>query len=296
MNDAMIRPGAIVSCPLCDRSSGRSLRRCADARLQRCETCGLVYVGARSERPWEVYEQQSASPSAYYTTNALAGRRNASEVLQRICRHVSGGRLLDVGCAGGDFLCVAREAGFAVCGIELNPLSAAHARDHNHLPVLSRRLEEITELSELRDSTSRFGLFSSIHLGDVIEHLPEPRLALLHLRRWLAPGGVLSISTPDFSRPATRLLQIKPQEHLMMFCRTSLTRLLLDCGFSILSLESWDPWRDLAALPHSSTLDVLPVVGRVFRLVLQTLFRRPFPIRLPLRENLLVIARRASPS
>ncbi len=240
-----------------------------------------------------MYQRQNASPFAYYAANVPAGRRNAVEILDRLSRFVNRGRLLDVGCAGGDFLCAAREAGFAVCGIELNPLSSEHARTQHRLPVVTRRLEEIADLTDLQDSTSQRGLFSAIHLGDVIEHLPEPQLALSHLHRGLAANGVLSISTPDFARPVTRLLQIKPEEHLSLFSRLSLTRLLRAGGFTILSCESWDPWRDLAALRFSSTLDVLPGLGSLCRRVLAVLFHKPFLIRFPLRENLLVIARRS---
>ncbi|MGC4074377.1 MAG: class I SAM-dependent methyltransferase [Nibricoccus sp.] len=94
-------------------------------------------------------------------------------------------RVLDVGCFRGDFL-VSLPADFERFGIEPNTEAKAVAETRG-ITIVGR---------EATDSLSdREGFFGAIVLMDVAEHVPDPAGVFRHLRRYLAPGGVLLVLT-----------------------------------------------------------------------------------------------------
>src|SRR5690606_37243357 len=64
-------------------------------------------------------------------------RRHALSIMRRLVEryHPTPGRLLDVGCATGEFLVEMRDHGWTVAGIELTPAAAAIAHDAYGLDV-----------------------------------------------------------------------------------------------------------------------------------------------------------------
>jgi 2-polyprenyl-3-methyl-5-hydroxy-6-metoxy-1,4-benzoquinol methylase len=98
------------------------------------------------------------------------------------------GSLLDVGCATGVFLDMARREGWQATGLEISSRSAQYARDHFGLEVVTGTLEE-----ESWSSRS----FDAITMWDVIEHMADPRTAVAQAGRLLKEGGMLVVSTPN---------------------------------------------------------------------------------------------------
>jgi 2-polyprenyl-3-methyl-5-hydroxy-6-metoxy-1,4-benzoquinol methylase len=77
---------------------------------------------------------------------------------------------------------------------------------------------------------ARFGKMDVIVLLDVIEHLPDPRATLALCRHHLNPGGIILITTGDFSSPYARLAGrhwrlMTPPQHLWYFTPESMGRL-----------------------------------------------------------------------
>jgi SAM-dependent methyltransferase len=162
-------------------------------------------------------------------------RREARSVLAFLPR-MPGGRLLDIGCAGGVFLDEARSQGFAATGIELNPTMAEHARATYGLEVVTGRLET-TALDRWHQ------VFDVVTLMDCLEHLPEPRGAMERVARWIRPSGWLLVRGPLANRPLAHLKErvrrlIRLQKRLPgypldanTFNKRSLTVLLRLTGF-----------------------------------------------------------------
>lgn len=113
------------------------------------------------------------------------GRHEPS--IRFLCAHAaaSGARLLDFGCGNGSFMKAAREAGFAAFGVEHSERGAANLAARTGLDIASLQ-------TRLRDGAT----FDVIHLGDVLEHLPEPAAVLRELEGLLAPRGVFFIEGP----------------------------------------------------------------------------------------------------
>lgn len=145
-------------------------------------------------------------------------------------------RILDVGCNTGllgEALKNQRSSRY-VAGVELDPAA---------VKVAGGRLDAVHLANvEQDDLTPLGGDFDAIVLGDVIEHLIEPALALEKLRDLLADDGELYTSIPniqhysifrrllkgDFQYRDTGLLDAT---HMRFFCLANIAKLMLDAGY-----------------------------------------------------------------
>ena len=149
----------------------------------------------------------------------LQGRnRTARKHLEIVQRHVRAGRILDVGCASGLFLCHALESGWDVTGIEPSERLYADAR---------RNLGGQGEIhcATLEDARLEGG-FDAITIWDVLEHVPDPRGFLCICRRLLRRGGYVFLNVPDLDSLEARVLgrrwPLLLPEHLNYFNGESL--------------------------------------------------------------------------
>ena len=120
---------------------------------------------------------------------------NLNSVPAQLARHVpSGSRVLDIGCASGNFSSfLIRERNCTVVGLEKDPDAAAAARA-NGLSVHEVDLEAISIREELRGAR-----FDRIILADVLEHLTRPEQVLAEAAAMLRPRGQLLVSIPNIS-------------------------------------------------------------------------------------------------
>ncbi len=213
------------------------------ATLVRCLNCGLVYQNPRpslaemgQHYPAE-YESYDPSPNpermSWLARQAyLHGQRKRSRA---VTRFMKSGRLLDVGCATGDFLAaMQRKPGWSVCGVEINDHAAAIARRQHGLEVFSGTLEQ---------AAFEAGVFDAVTLWDVFEHLHDPRATLREIHRLLRPGGALVIRVPNLDSWDARLFGpvwagLDAPRHTYVFSRSSLKRMLAAEGFHILRMRS----------------------------------------------------------
>lgn len=274
-----------VACNLCGADRTRPFLRGHGGAVVACQGCGLVYVNPRASQAalHSHYNANESSRVQYYLDVESADRKSYEGVLQRLERlKPAKGRLLDVGPNVGTCLALARERGWQVAGIEINAEAARYCRETRGLDVRAGTLD---------DRPFALRGFDAVLMGDVIEHLPDPRRALEQVRELLEPGGLLLISTPDIAGWAGRLLQVKPEEHLYYFSPATMQALLEKCGYELVEIVPFDRHHNLTAMEHSTTL------GGLFQRLgpLLRLSRRLFGdliVRLPIKENLLAVARR----
>ena len=141
----------------------------------------------------------------------------------------SGGRVLDIGCANGAFLQIAKTCGWQVTGVEPDPQSAANARTMG-LDVHLGGLDVFDDQSEL---------FDIITICHVIEHVHEPMQVLADIHRLLKPGGQLWLETPNMESIGHRVYRsdwrgLEPPRHLCLFSSASLRRALNRTGFRMI--------------------------------------------------------------
>lgn len=225
------------NCALCGSGDAVHLTTKDGFTVVRCRVCSLVYVG---DPPTEAeLARFYSAESGYHAERIAAADTPADDLteargnLRLLSRHRRGGRLLDVGCSTGQFLRVARDAGWEASGLEYSDATARVARERHGLDVRTGALDA-RALAGQR--------FDVITLWDVLEHLPEPRQALIALRGAVGDDGLLVIKTPrvDGLFPALSLRVARlvgfwrhpePPGHLFQFSRATLERLLRETGF-----------------------------------------------------------------
>lgn len=193
-------------------------------------------------------------------------------ILGTLCKLSPPGRLLDVGCATGDFLAQAERAGYETAGVEISDYAAGVARQ--------RGFDVFT--GQLGDLPAREGSFDVVTMFHVLEHMQRPGEALrIHVRRLLRPGGILAVEAPNLASLRARLdgddwEDLRPEQHRYHFTRRSLRNAAAACGFSPLRVECRED--EVCTLP--TTLMCLPVPWRWVTAVKRLLGRphdRPSP-------------------
>jgi predicted TPR repeat methyltransferase len=200
-------------------------------RVVRCRRCTHLFC---APLPDSVTEQYHEVVDEEYLKHAESRLLSARAVVARIRKRGGRGRLLDVGCATGDFLEAARAAGFEAEGLELSAWSCDVARRRG-FTVHQKTLAQFA-----RESPARFDVVSLI---GVIEHLPQPRAEIDHLATLVKPGGMIAVWTGDADAWLPRLLGRRwwywQGQHIQYFTHASLTRLARASGFEPIATERY---------------------------------------------------------
>ena len=232
---------AYLPCDLCRTPNPRWILNSValDGPLVECINCGLRYVGTRrsaltfgSHLPEETTANVRAANVGFRQLRLEEEHRlavlNAKWRLGLIRKMMPSGKLLEIGCARGDFLQVARDY-FNVYGVEPNPELAESAAS---IAPIHR---DIVERTPWKD----FDVIASFH---VIEHVDSPRCFIAAATERLKPGGLLVLETPNidslpFKLFKTRWRQFIP-EHYFFFSPRTISRLLLDHRLDIQNIKT----------------------------------------------------------
>jgi SAM-dependent methyltransferase len=244
---------AAGSCPVCGGEAfvpqaegfDFELETCRNHwRFGRCATCGHIQLDPRprAETLPAIY------PPNYYSYNmektvgrlAMAGKamldaakfRGFLALLGRPARSY-----LDIGCGDLKYLEVMRRHGIPperLYGLELDTGVVAKARARGY-QVFQERAEDARSLPE--------AAIDVITMFHVIEHVADPAAVLRSVARWLAPGGILVIETPNRAALDARLFARRYwggyhiPRHWHLFDRRGLTRLLEAEGFRVMTVR-----------------------------------------------------------
>ena len=151
------------------------------------------------------------------------------DLAERDVRHLPapspGARLLDIGCGSGSFVKRALALGYQAEGLEFDAVAVASATA-NGLPV---------SLGALPATNLASAAYDVVTLSQVIEHLHDPKAALLEIFRLLIPGGVFWLATPNMDAPGHHDFGpdwrgLEPPRHLVLFSPSSLVGALEAAG------------------------------------------------------------------
>jgi 2-polyprenyl-3-methyl-5-hydroxy-6-metoxy-1,4-benzoquinol methylase len=245
-----------LHCELCGATDIHPRFDLAAFDVLKCRQCNLVFLSTPLDRPQieamyagEYYQRRHD----YYFQNPVFDAaventgthiKNFHYGLSLIEDYAPAGRLLDVGCAIGIFLSLARERGWEVHGVDISKYAVSYCRETlGHHAVAG-------DLSEARFPDQWFDV---ITLWDVIEHFAHPCQQLKEVHRVLKNDGIILMDTPNensllrwmaamiyrtsrgiISYPVRKLYH---EFHLYYFTPETLQMLLQKCGFELVHLE-----------------------------------------------------------
>jgi 2-polyprenyl-3-methyl-5-hydroxy-6-metoxy-1,4-benzoquinol methylase len=138
--------------------------------------------------------------------------------------------VIDIGCATGYFLDIAKKRGWKTHGVEISEFAAQEAASRGHDIFVS-------QLPELNIGDR----VDIVTMWDVLEHVDDPRAYLQAAHRLLNDGGYVAINTVDISSLWASLMGkrwhlIVPPEHIHYYNPTNLKELLKQTGFETLNI------------------------------------------------------------
>lgn len=192
-----------VSCRACKSTKPAKVFRGPRGLCRRCGACGLIRAGEGLDS----YHDRAFYEAGYYE-NLSAIKPDLERARTSLYRKFLGkiqnlrrtARILDVGCGYGDFLGLAQAQGWEAWGIEPSRDACRQAAD---------QFGDRISPGGLEDADFPEAHFDVVTLWNVLDYLPDPFTALERIFKWIRPGGLLYIRTPnaDFHYGAFRTYQ-----------------------------------------------------------------------------------------
>lgn len=224
----------MTECRICHSSSARHYRRVEGYSLNKCNSCGIVFLEGQSDNQNDFFEDLElhqgmeywSTPEHFQKHNSLFLKyfRKRAACLRKFSRQKESLKLLDIGSGFGFWPKYAQDNGFSVTCLEPNQKAAQYIS--GQLGVLNTRPQKLEDF-ETNEK------FDCITLCDVLEHAPDPGRMLERIKSFMRQDSLLYIQVPDalgFRYPYNAPLGL-PQ-HLWQFNTKSLNHLVKANGLS----------------------------------------------------------------
>jgi 2-polyprenyl-3-methyl-5-hydroxy-6-metoxy-1,4-benzoquinol methylase len=234
---------SLQACLVCDNESFTTYLTCTDHFLSqeafticKCDKCGFLFTNPRpSAVELPAYYK---SPEYISHSNSRKGLQNTLYQLVRkytlgrkykLIRHYKHkGRILDIGCATGEFLNYFKNRQWETFGIE--PDEQARKMGISNY---SLRIEDEDYLQKLPEAS-----FDVITMWHVLEHVPLLNERIAQLRRLLSPNGILLIAVPNPASQDAKFYKsfwaaYDVPRHLYHFTQTTIKIIFSKHGFEL---------------------------------------------------------------
>lgn len=239
--------------------------RHSNLHYYRCEQCSLWNYDIDLGLDQTQYTERYVSPlDPDYKSN-----RDVAQSWKFLAEHApQPGRIMDIGCGNGCLLHLAREAGWDVRGMELSAEAAEAIRSDQGIDV------EVANFLEYESSDDE--QYDVVVLRHVLEHLPDPLLAMQKIGELLRPGGLALLEFPNtrsLSYAVKRFLKNRGLRnrkfdedwrpgHCNEYCRESFEVLLDKTGFDLVV------WQTYSSKPFADAIyRLFPIASKARALV-----------------------------
>jgi SAM-dependent methyltransferase len=238
-------------CRVCGADSFKSACEKQGFRYVECAVCGVFrqypYPGRKELQTfYRNYKSYKAKNGLLYLSGTYTETYFGEKIMRLAdlgfpTRELIGKRLLDVGCATGQFLQFLKDKDLALLqGIDVSSEVVAIAKQQG----LDCRLADFMEIDDQ---------FDFITMWHVIEHVREPAAYFAHAFKQLKRHGSLLLETPVIG-PISSAFGAKwrffmPVEHLHLFPQDTLFNLARSVGFSVKSWVRFGSGNDSGTVP-----------------------------------------------
>jgi len=204
-----------------------------------CDNCGLTFLNPRlsQSKLFEYYSKQSRIPRSSIDPNSPFANLIEMQLdfIEKAKSIQDMSHILEVGCAEGYFLEIARQRGgsnLVLYGVEL---SEKYIEQAKRVVIGINLFQEPLELVEFGDVK-----YDLIVLRHVFEHLTDPEKCLKKIRKILKPDGLLYIEVPDSQNIEPSISRFYHHEHMLYFTPEVLTSYLGANAFKSLKTERFE--------------------------------------------------------
>lgn len=172
----------------------------------------------------------------------------------------SDSKILDFGCAMGDFIEAGKQNGFQMSGYDVSGYAASQVENRYGVKTKSEKLAK---------NLFPQGYFDAIVSFDVIEHTTIFKQTLSFFYAWLKPRGLLFMTTPNIESWDAKLLgnkwygYTKIPQHINYFSPRSMKMLLKESNFKLNSLQTWGFVRTLNYFLGQTKMPKIPLLGAI---------------------------------
>ncbi|MDP1721727.1 MAG: class I SAM-dependent methyltransferase [Candidatus Gottesmanbacteria bacterium] len=266
--------------------------------LQRCTLCGHICLSMDEEYRSFVdryyrkeYFTGDQSRAAYenYEHDKPYIQANMRKFLRLISGFKPDGKLLDVGCALGFFVELSQRQGYDAHGIDPSDYAIKKAKK-----LVGSSLIEKCVLS---DVSKRPKSFDVVTMFDVFEHLSDPGKDLETVHALLKDDGIVVIATGDTASIFAKILGrrwtfFSPPQHIHYFNRVNMATLLRKKGFEPVLWTRIGKWLSLRYVLHLARTGGESKIAEYLYRFVNILRLGELPLYLPVRDNMVVIARK----
>ena len=203
----------------------------------RCPSCDFIFLDPVPADLGSYYPPQYHSlPETQAQMETLASRDKHK--IDLVKKYVSGGELLEIGPSWGAFCFNAKNAGFNVTAIEMDPACCRFLKE-----TVGVNAFQGNEILPLMD---QIGPCDVIMLWHVVEHLPNAWSVLQAVSDKLKPGGILIVSAPNpdslqFKAQGKRWPHVDAPRHPLLIPYKTLVRNVEQYGPRLVHLTTRDP-------------------------------------------------------
>ena len=230
-----------VNCNICSSHEIELVLKAKDYRfklgskefnLVKCKCCSLIYINPQPTKNEIIkfYPLKRYYPSGTLITKLVSDfiLRRAEKIVKKYKKH---GRLLDIGCGGGDFLGKMKHNKFVLYGIDISTEACNIAKNKvgNSAEIIN---------SELKHCSFPDNFFDVITLWHVLEHVKNPMRLLIETKRILKNDGILIIGLPNIDSIAFKIfkkywIDLDIPRHYYHFSLLTISNLLKVTGLKI---------------------------------------------------------------
>ncbi len=190
-----------------------------DVQVVKCKNCKFIYLNPRIKQKI-IDKSYSFSKDRKFISQNKNRIKTFKNTLSLISNQIdfSNKKILDIGSGGGAFLKACKDRNITAEGIEPNKWLVNYSKKKYGINISTKNLNKINKTYHI------------VSLFDVLEHIPNIKLAINKIYKLVKKDGFLIINVPDHNSLARKILKknwpFYLTVHLHYFDKKSLSKLL----------------------------------------------------------------------